>query len=182
MRATVKKTCILLLVFAIPLLLSGCICWPCCWSDAPPRRAIIHVYVYDYYSGAPVSWAVAELYEEDWWYWDYIGSWAMDPGGHAVLYGEYLDGGECSDCDSETYRIVVTASGYYGEACEFRLDYYHPSESVYFYLLPYYGREDAGGAEAPAIPEDEGRLDRVLVGQPRDAGGVSEETDEEGAP
>jgi len=182
MRSKAKKLGVVLLMLAVPLLLSGCICWPCWWDDAPPHRAMIHVYVYDYYSGMPISWAVAELYEDDFWCWDYVGSWPTDPGGHAMLYGGYLEHDGCAGCDSETYRIVVSASGYYVESCEFRLDYYHPTESIYFYLLPCYCRDGADDGEAPDLPETERPDGRVLIGQPRDAGSGQAEQNEEGAP
>lgn len=170
MRAIAKRFCFVAILLVIPLFVSGCIVRPGWWWDDhhQPRRATIHVYVYDYYTYAPVSWAVVELYEEVWWGWDDVGAWQVNRAGHATVGGGYLhpDGGE------EDFLIVVGASGYYTESIEIELGYWYPSETLYFYLLRWYGQDgrsaDENDGEPPEFPVDRRPPDRVRLGEPKE--------------
>ena len=163
----------LAVLLAVPLLLSGCIVCPWCWDcdDRPPRMAMVYVTVSDYYSGAPVAFAEADLYEEDWWDWDYVGTWPVNPYGRTTLYGGYLfddgDGGP----ENKDFKVVVYASGYESLSYRLELDFHRPTETLHFYLMPYY----AGDGEGPAVisveelKEDGPKGPRVLVGEPRES-------------
>ncbi len=165
----------LAIVITIPLLLSGCVVCPWCWDydERPPRMAMVHVTVSDYYTGAPVTWAAVDLYEEDWWDWDYVGTWPVNPYGHTTLYGGYLyddgDGGP----EDEEFLVEVYASGYEALSYGLDLEYRHPTETLHFYLMPYYARE--GEPERPEainvedLEEDGPNGPRVFVGEPRES-------------
>ncbi len=165
----------LAIVIVVPLLLSGCIVCPWCWDydDQPPRMAMISVTVSDYYTGTPVTWAAADLYEADWWEWDYVGTWPVNPYGHTTLYGGYLyddgDGGP----EDEDFRVVVHASGYETLSYTIELEYRHPAETLHFYLMPYYARE--GETERPEaisveeLEENGPNGPRVFIGEPRES-------------
>jgi len=167
------------LLLVVPLMLSGCIV---CVDDVyhgspPPRMATMHVYALDYYTGMPIPWARVELYESDWWCWDYEGTWPVGPTGYAVIPCGYLYPDGCGGNEEEYYRVVVYASGYHTERYDIELSYYYPSETLSFYLLPAYARdagevvpgtEDGtglGGAEAPESTEARGK---VVVGEPEE--------------
>jgi hypothetical protein len=161
-----------LVLVAVALSVTGCIVSPDWWWDDhyPPRAAAFQVTVYDYWTYMPIPWAVVELYEEDWWSWDYRGSWPVNPGGAVTVRGGYLycDGGGPEETE---YRLVARANGYSSESVEIGLDYYHPWESVYFYLVPWNGREGVPGAgeeTAAEPPLDKRPPDRVRVGAPKE--------------
>ncbi|MBN2565715.1 MAG: hypothetical protein JXB46_08390, partial [Candidatus Eisenbacteria bacterium] len=103
--------------------------------------------------------------------WDHVGTWDVDRYGYARVRDGYL---YCDDCghQEEQFLVVVRASGYYSEDFEIELSYYHPSETLTFYLMPYYGREGDSGASAP---DSAVRIDhhngRVVVGVPVEEGG-----------
>ncbi len=174
MRPGMRKLWIALILLILPVYFSGCIVCTSFWCDQrPPHRAVVHAYVYDYYTGAPIPWAVVDLYEEDWWSWDHVGTWPVNAGGYAQLYGGYLYRDGRGGSQEEDYRVEAYASGYYWEFGEFELDYYHPTESIYFYLVPYpqareRGSDDSESDGRIALPEGDGPADRVRVGEPRD--------------
>jgi hypothetical protein len=174
MRAIAKRFRVAAILLATPLFVSGCICGPGCWwwDDQPsPRRATFHVYVYDYYSYEPLPWAVVELYEDDAWDWDYLGAWPVNHAGYAVARGGYLYHDGCGGHEERNYRVLVEASGYQTEWIEIGLDYWYPSETLYFYLVPWYGRDGEpqkeAGEEPWDLPLDERPPDRVMVGEPK---------------
>lgn len=165
---------VVLLVLLLSLFLSGCVCSPWCWwgDDAPPRRAVIHVYVSDYYSGAPIRWAVVELAEEDWWDWDYLGAWTVNNAGYVTVYGSLLYYDGRGGPEEKDYQVRVSAGGYYTEYYELELSYYYPAESLYFYMVPAYRdgspETDPSGTEPlDPLPEGEGPSGRVSVGTQR---------------
>lgn len=174
MRTIAKRFWIAAVLVVIPLFVSGCICSPGWWWDDHhgPRRATFHVYVYDYYSYAPVPWAVVELYQEDWYDWDYVGAWPVNRAGYAAAHGGYLYHDSCGGCEERDYRVFVGASGYQSEWIQIELDYWYPSETIYFYLVPWYGRDvgsaGEGDGEPPELPLDERPPDRVMVGAPKE--------------
>jgi hypothetical protein len=171
MTPTAKKSMIAAALLLVPLLVSGCVMWPCWWSECEraPRMAVVYIHVHDYYTGAPVSWAAVALYEEGWWDWDYCGSWPVSPSGYAVVQVGYLypDGPGPEERD---IGLRVAASGYYSEWYELELDYWYPTETLHFYLLPwgYGGSEEPQVGEPEELPEGQRPADRVMVGQPRD--------------
>lgn len=177
MRPVARKLMAIAVLLVVPLMFSGCIVsiWDDCWScgQCPPRRAQIHVYVYDYYTGAPVPWAVAELYKEHWWHWSLIGSWHVDPGGYARLYGGCLYRDGCGGPEEKEYKIAVYASEYCSESFSVELSYYYPSETLYFYLWPWCGtgrgRDGQETDAAPGVPNksNEERPGEISVGEPR---------------
>ncbi len=80
------------LFLVVPALLSGCIV---CVDDVfcdnrPPRMATLHVYARDYFTGTPIPWARVELYESDWWSWDYQGTWPMSQAGYVGVPCGYM--------------------------------------------------------------------------------------------
>lgn len=194
MRPTVKKALsAAVLVLAATTMLSGCIvCVDEWWCDEHRSRpATLHVYVYDYFTGAPIPWAVVELYESDWWSWDYVGSWQVNHAGYVWLRAGRLDYDGHGGAESEDFRVVVYASGYYSEDYEIELSYYYPSETLRFYLAPIYGQARVepgdvdikvqidGPAELNEPPEGERPSGRVIVGGSEDRvdeseGGVGE--------
>jgi hypothetical protein len=165
----------LALAVAVPFLLSGCIVCPWCWEcdNQPPRMSMITVSVSDYYTGAPVAWASVDLYESDWWDWDYIGTWPVNSYGHTTLYGGYLYYDGNGGPEDEYFKVVVYASGYEALSYNVGLDYRHPAETLYFYLAPRYARE--GDPERPEaisaeeLEEDGPNGPRVLIGVPRES-------------
>jgi hypothetical protein len=171
MRPTVRRFWTILTVLIVAMFLSGCIVWTDCWwcDHYPPRQAKVHVYVNDIWCGLPISWASVALYERDWWTWDYLGTWSADAAGHVTVYGDYLERDDCGDCDGEDYRLVVSAPGYFSESFVIELDYYHPSETLYFYLVPCCGRDGEivaeGEVNADRTPDHE-LPGRVVVGGP----------------
>jgi len=167
MNAIVKTALIACALALLPVLLQGCIVWEePWWGHYPPRAATFYVYVYDYYSGVPIPWAAVELYEEDWWSWDYLGTWPMSPYGYAVVAGGYLEYDDCGDCDD--YRLVAYASGYYTESCELSVDYCNPTRTVRFYLAPWPLAKERPDERAPELPAGEGPEDRVRIEMPSD--------------
>jgi len=173
MRPTARSSFAALTLLVVALLVSGCIVEPdWWWNDSyPPREAAFQVYVCDYWSTMPIQWAVVELYEADWWSWDYRGSWPVNPGGYATIHAGYLYSDGYGGPAEREYRLVVRASGYCSEAVDITLDYYHPWESAYFYLIPW----DAGtstpgvGGEPAAEPPIERRPpERVVIGGPKE--------------
>jgi hypothetical protein len=114
--------------------------------------ASFRAYVYDYYTGAPIPWGFVEVYEEDWWSWDYVGTWGVGPYGYvtASLGYVYYDGH--GGAEDREYRIEAYAEGYYSEWVDIRVSYYDSHETIYFYLAPWYARD---GAEGEAAPEHE---------------------------
>jgi len=180
MRAIAKRFCVAAILLVISLFVSGCICGPGWWWDERPnpRRTTFHVYVYDYYSYLPIPWAVVDVYQEDWWDWDYVGTWPVSRAGYAAAHGGYLYHDGCGGHEERDFRIVVGASGYETEWIEIRLDYWHPSETIYFYLVPWYGRDSESPEEGDGkpwdLPRDEAPPDRVMVGEPKEGPAGSE--------
>jgi hypothetical protein len=156
MKATARRISALLLVaVVVPALLPGCIVWlddPWC-SDYPPRMATVQVYVRDLYTGAPIPWAQVELYERDWWDWDYIGRWPVSPSGYVTVFGGYLYHDSCGGSEREDFRVVVYADGYYSDFYQVELSYYHPWETLTFYMMPWYGAERPG-SQGDAVPDE----------------------------
>ena len=181
MRPRAKRFLIAgVLLLTVSVMLSGCIVCveDTCHDGRPPRMATLQVYALDYYTGTPIPWAQVELYESDWWTWDYEGTWSVGPSGYVVIPCGYMYPDGCSGQSEEDYRVVVYASGYHTERYDIELSYYYPSEVLSFYLMPYYARdagegapgtEDGsglGGAEAPEPTEVRGK---VVVGEPEEA-------------
>jgi hypothetical protein len=172
MKPTVKKSTVAAALLLVPLLMSGCIVWPCSWCDydRAPRMAVVYVHVYDYYTCAPISWAAVALYEESWWDWDYCGSWPVSPSGSVAVPAGYMyDDGPGPD--ERNLGLRVSAAGYYSEWYELELEYWYPTETLHFYLLPWGyrdGGEDPQVGEPEDLPESERPPDRVMVGEPRD--------------
>jgi hypothetical protein len=164
MKPTARTTLSALALLLTASLLSGCIVHvEDIWCESHARRATLYVYVKDYYSGAPIHWAMVELYESDWWSWDYIGTWEVNDYGYVVVRDGYLGYDGCSGPEEKDFLIVVNASGYYSNDYEIELSYYYPSETLTFYLMPYYGREAGEDSE-----DAEKRAGRVDVGSETD--------------
>ena len=173
MRPTARVSLAALMLLVALLFSSGCIVQPGWWWDDgyPPREAAFQVYVCNYWTAAPIQWAVVELYEADWWSWDYRGSWPVNPGGCATVDAGYLYCDGCGGSEEREYRLVVRADGYCSEAVDIELNYYHPWESVYFYLVPWYagsGEPGAGGEPAQEPPAEKRPPDRIAIGGPKE--------------
>ena len=156
MRPIVKRLLVATVVLVVvPALFSGCIVCveDLFYDNRPPRMATVHVYVLDYYSGAPIPWASVEIYERDWWSWDYIGAWPVGITGYTVVPAGYLYYDGCGGPDEEDFRIITRASGYYSEEFVLELSYYYPSETLTFYLVPWQGREGVGGEKLDDVGE-----------------------------
>jgi hypothetical protein len=175
MKAIAKRFLVTAVLLTVPLFVSGCIVSPDWWWEEhhQPRRTTFYVYVYDYYTYAPVPWAVVEVYEEGRWGWDYLGAWPVNRAGYVAAHGGYLHADGCGGCEEGHYRVLVDASGYQREWIDIELDYWHPAETLYFYLLPRYGRDAGtiGGSDTdpPEAPLDERPPDRVMIGEPKGA-------------
>jgi hypothetical protein len=165
------------LLVLVPVMLSGCIvCVEDIFCDnRPPHMATLHVYVLDYYTGMPITWANVEVSESDWWSWDYIGTWPVGPSGYANIRCGYLYPDGCGGDEEEDYKVVAYASGYGSMRYDLELSYYHPVETLTFYLAPYGARE--GGEGRPdsgldeAVEDTAGKQEttspgKVLVGEP----------------
>ena len=165
------------LLLTIPMMFSGCIICiedPFC-DSRPPRTATLHVYALDYYSGMPIPWAVVELYERDWWSWDYQGTWQVNSAGYAALRCGYLYLDGYGGSEEEDFRVVVRASGYSSERYDIELSYYYPSEVLTFYLAPYAPREDgdtesgsrrqSAGLDGAVTPQTDQPAGKVVVGE-----------------
>ena len=164
MKMTAKAAALIALVAVLPTLFSGCLVWERPWyQNYPPRPATFYVYVNDYYSGVPIPWAGVELYQEDWWDWDYMGSWAVSPYGYVIVSGGYIGYDGCGECIDETFRLVAFAEGYYTESVEISLSYYDSTRTVRFYLAPWPLAKDHRGERAPELEPGEGPPDRVKV-------------------
>ena len=91
---------------------------------------------------------------------------------YTAAHGGYLHHDGCGGSEEKDFRIGVGASGYYSEWIEIELDYWRPSETLYFYLLPWYaydGREAGEGEGEPReLPVDERPPDRVMLGEPKE--------------
>lgn len=168
MRPIAKRLVTAVVLLLVPALLGGCIvCIEDIFCDnRPPRMATLNVYVLDYFSAMPIGWATVELYERDWWHWDYLGSWQANPAGYAMLHGGYLHHDGCGGDEEEDFRVVVRASGYYTEEFEIELSYYYPYETLTFYLLPWQGREGDPEDGARALPSEDRPEGKVVVGEP----------------
>ena len=185
MKPTTRKAMLAAVLLTAWVMASGCVVWPCWWCDRDraPRMAVVYVHVYDYYTCAPIPWATVALYEEGWWDWDYCGSWSVGATGYtAVPVGYvYYDG---PGPDEREIGLRVSAGGYYSEWYEVELDYWYPTETLHFYLLPWayrdgggdpdssaggdeLGRADPEASAPPDLPEGDRPPDRVLVGEPR---------------
>lgn len=175
MRSVAKrflKAGVLLLV--VPVVLSGCIV---CIDDVfcdnrPPRMAVLHVYARDYFTGTPIPWAQVELYESDWWTWDYQGTWPMNQVGYVGVPCGYMYYDGRGGPEEEDFRVIVYAPGYSSEGYDIELSYYYPSEILTFYLMPYMGRD--GENVEPGSEPDAGTikgadaaqsLGRVVIGE-----------------
>ncbi len=166
----------------VPALFSGCIvCVDDLFCDnRPPRMATLHVYVMDYYTGAPIPWASVEIYERNWWSWDFIGAWPVGGSGYVIVPVGYLYYDGYGGSDEEDFRVVTRASGYYSEEFVIELSYYYSSETLTFYLVPWQGREgDAAGKldDAPE-PTDVFRPEGKVVKGAPDGAEVSEDTED----
>lgn len=168
MRVIGKAALVAGALVLLPMLLGGCVVWEePWWHHYPPRAATFYLYVYDYYSGVPIPWAAVELYQEDWWSWDYIGTWPMSPYGYAVATGGYIEYDGCGGCE-EDFRLIAYASGYYTESCEVSVDYMSPSRTVRFYLAPWPLAKERPGERAPELGPGEGPENRVRIEEPRE--------------
>jgi hypothetical protein len=164
MAKPAKAVLLAALVASAAAVLSGCIIWERPWWDQyPPRPATFYVYVYDYYSGMPVPWGEVELYQEDWWSWDYVGSWPVGPYGYTVVTGGFIGYDGCGTCLDESFRLVAFAQGYYTESVEISLSYYDASRTVRFYLAPWPLAREHEGERAPELGPGEGPPHRVKV-------------------
>jgi hypothetical protein len=181
MKRGILRAAIAAVLFLVLTMSAGCIFVPVWWDDHgyAPRMAVVHVHVYDYYTNAPVSWAVVELFEESWWDWDYRGSWPVNMAGYTAAQGGYLyddgDGGP----EERHFGVEVSASGYYPEWYEIELDYWYPVQTLSFYLVPWDGCTDCGRnveGERADVSEHELPGNRVKVGEP-EAGDGLEATD-----
>jgi hypothetical protein len=189
MRPIARRSLAAATILLTAALLSGCIV--CiedpCGHDTARRRASLYIYARDYYSGAPIPWAYADLYERDWWDWDYVGTWEVNSYGHVVVRDGYLYRDGSGGRESEDYLVVVGAYGYYTEDYSIELSYYYPSETLTFYLMPAYGRAAGAGQSdegerfraertpAPVLsgPPDDGHpAGKIVVGDAADEGGV----------
>jgi hypothetical protein len=158
MRPSVKKLVAAgAALLVIPIMLSGCIvCIEDLCGNHPPRMAMLHVYAVDYYSGVPVPFAQVELYERDWWSWDYQGTWPVNQGGYAGIRCGYLYYDGCGGREDEDFRVIVYAPGYDTEGYDIELSYYYPAETLTFYLMPYYAKgAEAGGNFEPGSRTEE---------------------------
>ena len=168
------------LLLTIPVMLSGCIvCIEDPYCGPPPRMATLQVYALDYYTGRPIPWAEVELYERDWWSWNYQGAWPVNPAGYASIRCGclYYDG--YGGSEEEDFRVAVYARGYYYEYYDIGLSYYYPSEILTFYLVPCAAREagdaesgpqrGAAGLEDAGSPETARPAGKVVVGAPGQA-------------
>jgi hypothetical protein len=163
MKPIARRTLTVLALVLTVSLLSGCIVRiEDIWCDDHVRRATLHVYVRDYYSGAPIDWARVKLYERDWWSWDHVGTWRVNDYGYVVVRDGYLSCDGCGGPEEEDFLVVVTASGYYSEEYEIELSYYYPSETLTFYLVPWYGRDGGEAREDGGLQT--GRVDVGEVG------------------
>lgn len=163
MKRTAKRVFVAGLLVVVPLLMSGCIVWDDCWwcdQHRPPQPAGIRAYVYDYYTGAPIPWGAVEIYEEDWWDWDYVGTWGVGPYGYVVATVGYLTYDDFGGGERRDYRVEAYAEGYYSEWVDITLSYYDPYETIYFYLAPWYRDGNRAG---------EASRGEVTTGEPRGA-------------
>jgi len=161
-----KAWAVLALIVVVPFVLSGCIVWNDCWwcdsSNRPPRMVSFRAYVYDYYTGATIPWGFVEVYEEDWWSWDYIGTWGVGPYGYVTANLGYVYYHGNGGPDDREYRIEAYAEGYYSEWVDIRLDYYDTHDTIYFYLAPWYGKD---ALDEPGVTtEREGPPDDTVGG------------------
>ena len=168
-------------LFLVLLSASGCIFIPVWWDDGHrvPRMAVVHVHVYDYYTYAPVSWAVVELYEQSWWNWNYRGTWPVNAAGYTAAHGGYLYEDGRSGPQARRLGVEVSAGGYYPEWYEIELDYWYPAETLSFYMVPWDGCGICGepvDGEPPAIHDHDLPDDRVKAGE-RDAVEVDDSAD-----
>lgn len=154
MTPTARRSMTVLLIVAVSVLLSGCIvCIDDDWCDNySPRRATLFIYVRDYYSGVPIPWARVQVYERDWWSWDYQGTWEVNDYGYVVVRNGYLYCDGCGGQEEKDFLVEVHASGYYSEDYVIELSYYHPAETLTFYLVPVYGRDGDGSGESGGRP------------------------------
>lgn len=176
MNPTAKKSILAAALILASLIVSGCVVSPCWWCDreGAPRMAVVYVYVYDYYTCAPIPWATVDLFEEGWWDWNYCGSWAVSPYGYAVVQGGYL---YYEGPDERDLGLRVSAGGYYSEWYEVELDYWYPTETLHFYLLPRLyrdGGEETDVGDGEDLPESARPEDRVMVGEPRESSGAED--------
>jgi hypothetical protein len=175
MRPVAKRFLTASVLFLIvPVLLSGCIvCIDDVFNDnRPPRMATLHVYARDYFTGTPIPWAQVELYESDWWSWDYRGTWPMNQAGYVDVRCGYMYYDGRGGPEEEDFRVIVYAPGYSSEGYDIELSYYYPSEMLTFYLMPYMGREaedtgsgaeiDGGALKGADAAQSRGR---VVVGE-----------------
>ncbi len=171
MRPNAGRFALTAVLFLVLVLVSGCIFVPSWWNDhgRAPRMAVLHVHVYDYYTYAPISWAVVELYEESWWSWDYRGSWHVNPAGYVAAHGGYLYDDGRGGPEERDFGVEVSAGGYYPEWYEIELDYWYPAETLSFYMVPWDGCSDCGKpveGEPPEIHDHDLPAGRVRVGEP----------------
>ena len=165
------------LLLTIPMMFSGCIICiedPFC-NSRPPRVATLHVYALDYYTGMPIPWAEVEVYERDWWSWDYQGTWQVNGAGYAAIRCGYLYPDGCGGSEEEDFRVTVYASGYCSERYDIELSYYYPSETLTFYLASYAAREDgdvelgsrrqSAGLDGAVTPKADQPAGKVVVGE-----------------
>ena len=171
MRPNAVKSMAAAMLFLVLAVTSGCICNPVCpgGPGASPRPAVVHVHVYDYLTYAPVSWAVVELYEQSWWNWNYRGSWHVNGAGYTAAIGGNLFYDDCGGPEERHLGVDVSAAGYYPEWYEVELDYWDPTVTLSFYVVPWADCSDCGRpveGERPDIPERELPEGRVKVGEP----------------
>jgi len=150
MRPSVKRlVSVGALLLLVPMLMSGCIvCIEDDCHNRPPRMAMLYVYAVDYYTGMPLPWAEVEVYERDWWSWDYQGTWPVNQGGYASIRCGYLYDDGCGGREEEDFRVIVYAPGYCSEGYDIELSYWDPAATLTFYLMPCYARSDGDSGES----------------------------------
>lgn len=165
MRPTVRRLWLLMAVVILATAMSGCIVCPWSWDcdRYPPRMAQIHVYALDYYTGMPITWASVDLEEADWWSWNYIGTWTVNGAGYTPVFGGYLYYHGNGGPEDRVFRVTVYASGYQSESYTLELDYNYPSESLYFYIVPFPAAE-----RGEELGDEELEPGKVFEGAPRE--------------
>ncbi|MFH1502423.1 MAG: hypothetical protein ABIG03_05185 [Candidatus Eisenbacteria bacterium] len=171
MRPKAIRTAVAAVLFLVLVLLAGCIVVPVWWDghNRAPRMAVVHVHVYDYYTYAPVSWAVVELYEESWWSWNYRGAWPVNMTGYTAAQGGYLYDDGSGGPQERRFGVEVSAGGYYPEWHELELDYWYPVETLSFYVVPWDDCAICGEpveGQPPEIHDHDLPEGRVKVGEP----------------
>jgi hypothetical protein len=176
MNRDAKKWVFAALLVIVPFIMTGCIVWEDCWwcdhGSRPPRNTSVRAYVYDYYTGAPLTWGFVEVYEDDWWSWDYIGTWGVGPYGYTTIGLGYVYYDGYGGCEEREYRVEAFADGYHSEWVDIRLSYYDTHDTIYFYLAPWYRTDGPPGTGSDVGSKAQGESSgrgSVSVGEPRES-------------